>query len=218
MTIVLQVEKLTYSYPGHPLFIDWSASFPAGVSCVVGGDGGGKTTLLRLLAGDLALPHGDVLIRPLGEALISTAGAELLRLSQSRAAYVRQVFWADARNPAFDQLLPAEVFEQMAQSYPYFNRELIEPLMGGLFLTEHAHKKLFMLSTGSRRKVLLAAAFASGATVLLLDTPFAALDKPSIRVVKECLNDFAELPGRACLVADYEAPDGVALAASIELG
>ncbi|MBK7653774.1 MAG: hypothetical protein IPJ18_00175 [Betaproteobacteria bacterium] len=75
-----------------------------------------------------------------------------------------------------------------------------------------------MLSTGSRRKVLLAPkAFASGATVLLLDSPFAALDKPSIRVVKECLNDFAELPTGPAW-SDYEAPDGMALAASFELG
>ena len=210
MTTVLQVEKLSYAYPGCPLFIDWSASFPAGVCSVAGGDGGGKTTLLRLLAGDLAMQHGD--------ALISTGGNAPLRLSQARAAYMKEVFWADARNPAFDQLLPAEVFAQMAQQYPRFNHRAIEPLMEGLFLTEHAHKKLFMLSTGSRRKVLLATAFASGATVLLLDSPFAALDKPSIRVVKECLNDFAELPDRACVVADYEAPDGMALAASFELG
>ncbi|MBK6649703.1 MAG: ABC-F family ATP-binding cassette domain-containing protein [Betaproteobacteria bacterium] len=210
MSAVMQVEGLSFSYPGCPLFAQWRASVPAGVSCIAGGDGAGKTTLLRLLAGDLALQGGDVCISPPEAGSIS--------LSKDRASYVREVFWVDPRDPAFDQLLPSEVFDQMALRYPLFNRRLMGPLMEGLFLTEHAHKKLFMLSTGSRRKVLLAAAFASGATVLLLDSPFAALDKPSIRVVKECLNDFAELPDKACVVADYEAPDGIALAASFDLG
>lgn len=209
MSAVMQVDGLSFSYPGCPLFTDWGANVPAGVSCIAGGDGAGKTTLLRLLAGDLALQGGDVYIHP------NEPGS--IRLSKDRASYVREVFWADPRDSAFDQLLPSEVFDQMAQRYPRFNRALMGPLMEGLFLAEHAHKKLFMLSTGSRRKVLLAAAFASGATVLLLDSPFAALDKPSIRVVKECLNDLAELPGRACMLADYEAPEGISLAGTFEL-
>lgn len=210
MSAVMQVKDLSFSYPGCPLFAQWSASFPAGVSCIAGGDGAGKTTLLRLLAGDLEPQGGEVCINPTDAGTIS--------LAKDRASYGREVFWADPRDPALDQLLPSEVFEHMAQRYPRFNLALIAPLMDGLFLHEHAHKKLFMLSTGSRRKVLLVAAFASGATMLLLDSPFAALDKPSIRVVKECLNDLADLPDRACLVADYEAPDGVDLAASFELG
>jgi hypothetical protein len=56
-------------------------------------------------------------------------------------------------------------------------------------------KKLFMLSTGSKRKVWLAAGFASGADLLLLDEPFAALDAPSIAFVKELLQDISAHPG-----------------------
>ena len=58
-----------------------------------------------------------------------------------------------------------------------------------------------MLSTGSRRKVWLAAAFASGAALTLLDQPFAAVDKASMRVMIEWLNGAAQA-GRAVVVAE----------------
>ena len=74
-----------------------------------------------------------------------------------------------------------------------------------------------MLSTGSKRKVWLAAAFASGAPVTLLDEPFAALDQASIGFVMELLQDAAQHPTRAWVLAHYEAPGEVPLAAIIEL-
>jgi energy-coupling factor transporter ATP-binding protein EcfA2 len=95
---------------------------------------------------------------------------------------------------------------------------LIDDLVAGLALTEHRAKRLFMLSTGSRRKVWLATAFASGAAVTLLDDPFAALDKPSIRFVTELLQEAAGHSTRAWVVTGYAAPAGVALAATLDLG
>jgi ABC-type Mn2+/Zn2+ transport system ATPase subunit len=75
-----------------------------------------------------------------------------------------------------------------------------------------------MLSTGTKRKVWLAAAFASGAAVTLLDEPFAALDKTSIGLVIALLQEAAQHPTRAWVVADYAPPQGVALALTIDLG
>ncbi len=90
--------------------------------------------------------------------------------------------------------------------------------MDGLGLAPHLDKGLFMLSAGTRRKVWLAAAFASGAPVTLLDLPFAALDKASIGFVVELLQDVADHPARTWIVADYAAPANVPLAAVIDLG
>jgi energy-coupling factor transporter ATP-binding protein EcfA2 len=74
-----------------------------------------------------------------------------------------------------------------------------------------------MLSTGSRRKVWLAAAFACGAPLTLLDEPFAALDQPSIRFVLSLLQAATTDPLRAWVLADYQAPPGLALACVLEL-
>ena len=96
-------------------------------------------------------------------------------------------------------------------------------MIEGLSLAEFLDKPLYMLSTGSKRKVWLAAAFACNADVALLDDPFAALDKPSIRYVTEVLRGLALQTQRALVITGYDAPkydapDYVPLAGLIDLG
>jgi energy-coupling factor transporter ATP-binding protein EcfA2 len=79
-------------------------------------------------------------------------------------------------------------------------------------------KNIFMLSTGSKRKLYLAAAFASGAALTLLDTPFAALDKVSIRFALTLLAEAAQDNTRLWVLADYAQPDGMTLPTLIDLG
>ena len=84
-------------------------------------------------------------------------------------------------------------------------------------MTQHLDKRLSMLSAGSRRKVMVVAALASGATVTLLDQPFAALDLASVRVIHEFLQEAAEHTSRAWIVADYQAPNDLPLASVLNL-
>jgi ABC-type multidrug transport system ATPase subunit len=133
-------------------------------------------------------------------------------------AYRQQLFWIEPRTDTFDQLTPPQYFETVRSRYPGFDADLTGPLVEGLGLEPHMGKQLFMLSTGSKRKVWLTAAFASGAAVLLLDEPFAALDAPSIAFVKEQLQGISANAGRAAVMADYAAPSGVPLAGVIDLG
>jgi ABC-type multidrug transport system ATPase subunit len=81
----------------------------------------------------------------------------------------------------------------------------------GFGLTPHRDKPLYMLSTGSRRKVGLCRTLVHRAPVLLIDQPVAALDPPSIRYLAERVNAVARQPGHAVVVADYEPPPGMAI-------
>ncbi|MDR3454358.1 MAG: ATP-binding cassette domain-containing protein [Rhodoferax sp.] len=201
---VLQAHGLFFRYPQRELFADWSTRIPPGVTLVRGGDGSGKSTLLRLLAGDLPARAGELQVRD-------------VRLGDQPGAYRQQVFWMDPRSSAFDQITPVDYFKTLHRQYPGFDEQAAGELMEGLSLAPHRDKPLYMLSTGSKRKVWLAAAFASGAAVTLLDEPFAALDKTSIGFVTKLLQDAAGHPARAWVMADYEAPVGVPLAAVIDL-
>jgi len=204
-TTILQATNLTFHYPGQELFSNWSAAIPAGVTLVRGGDGRGKSSLLRLLAGDLAAQGGRLEIGG-------------VRLDEQPDAYRRQVFWVDPRSEAFDQMTAREYFASLHAAYPGFDDAQLPALTEGLSLTPHLDKKLYMLSTGSKRKVWLAAAFAAGAAVNLLDDAFAGLDKASINFVVKMLNQVAGDPARAWVIALYEAPEGVELAAMVDLG
>ena len=172
---------------------------------VQGGDGCGKSTLLRLLAGALPADAGQLQLNG-----TSLAG--------DPAAYRRQLFWVEPRTSDFDSLTPLQYFESLRTQYPGFDAALVKQLAEGLGLEPHLHKQLFMLSTGSKRKVWLAAAFASGAPLLLLDEPFAALDAPSIAFVKQLLGGSPAHPRRAVVIADYEAPSAVPLNGTVNLG
>ncbi len=204
-TAVLQLKGLDFGYPGHQLFTSLSADILPGVTLIQGGDGRGKTTLVRLLAGDLQADAGQLQI-----------GAASMQ--EQAAAYRQQVFWIDPRTEAFDQITALEFFESQCAACPAFDERILGKLVDCLDLAPHTHKKLFMLSTGSKRKVWMAAAFASGAAVTLLDMPFAALDKASIGFILEFLQDVSDHPQRAWVLADYEAPAGVRLAGVIALG
>lgn len=191
--MVLQIEGLTFHYPQRELFTGLSARIPTGVTLVTGGDGAGKTTLLRLLAGDLKPQAGRVDCPP-------------------------PVFWTDPKSTAFDQMTVAEYVNSLRPRYPQFDDQALAGLIEVLSLADHQYKPLYMLSAGSKRKVWLAAAFASGAAVTLLDEPFAALDVASINMVIERLTEVARDSTRTWVLADYEAPRGVPLVATIDLG
>jgi ABC-type transport system involved in cytochrome c biogenesis ATPase subunit len=198
---------LHYAYPQCPLFIGLSFDAPAGVSLVRGGDGAGKTTLLRLLAGDLAAQAGILQINQ-------------VRLQDQPSVYHQQLFWVEPRSTSFDHISSNDYFASLPAAYPQFDYSAIGALAAGLSLTEHLHKPMYMLSTGSKRKVWITAAVASGAALVLLDDPFAALDKPSIGYVKQLLQQASGQTARALVVTGYDAAalGDIPLAATLDLG
>ena len=107
--------------------------------------------------------------------------------------------------------------DSLSRHYPRFSADTMAELVDGFALGPHLAKPMYMLSTGSRRKVWLTAAFAAGTPLTLIDQPFAALDAPSIRFLRELLSDAADHAARAWLLADHEAPEGIALKKTIEV-
>ncbi|MEP6721304.1 MAG: ATP-binding cassette domain-containing protein [Variovorax sp.] len=206
MSQILHVEGLRFAYPGQPpLVAGWSARVGAGVTLLHGDTGSGKSTLLRVLAG--VLPAGGRL---------TLAGA---RLDAAPDAYRRNVFFCDPATDKFDEMTVHACTAALRADDPPFDEALWRALVEGFALLPHIDKRLYMLSTGSRRKVYLAAALASGRALTLLDDPAGALDAASIRCLWRTLADFAasQHPGRAILVASSETIDAVPLATTIGL-
>ncbi|WP_188566798.1 ABC transporter ATP-binding protein [Undibacterium terreum] len=204
-SFILQASNLTFHYPGRALFSNWSADIPSGITLVRGGDGTGKSSLLQLLAGVLPAQAGQLQMQG-------------VRLDEQPDAYRRQIFWIDPRTDAFDQMTAIEYFASVRAAYPQFDEKLLPDLTEGLSLTSHLNKQLYMLSTGSKRKVWLAAVFAANAALSLLDDPFAGLDKASIGFVEKMLNQVAGNTAQAWILALYQTPIGVPLSSVIDLG
>ncbi|WP_233259531.1 hypothetical protein [Ramlibacter sp. WS9] len=144
---------------------------------------------------------------PLSPGLVAVTGDErtgkttlLRRLGADPSA-----LWLDLSLPGQDDQTPQQVWDALRPRYPLWDEPLQQALVEALDLQSHLGKKLFMLSTGGRRKVAVVALLAGGATVTCLDQPFAALDAPSARAIREFLADVADHATRTWVVADYEA-------------
>lgn len=193
---VLQAQAICFGHvQQQPLFTHWSTDVPAGLTLIQGGDGAGKTSLLRLLAGEWAPQQGRLLLQGIDAAD---------RPDQYRA----QVFWRDPRSPWPDDLTARDWADGQRALHAHWSQHDWRDHVAGWGLAGHLHKPLQQLSTGSQRKVLMAAALASGAPLTLLDEPLAGLDKASVAYLLQALQRQAHsplTPGRAVVVAHHDA-------------
>lgn len=197
-SVLFSAEGLDYSIGRHEVLRHLTFRIRPGLTWVRGGEGRGKTSLLRLIAG-LDPSSGGVLWRRGGPVYFESPGDEMHDPVVARA-------WLAARQARF----------------PGWQCEVADALVQAFGLAEHVDKPMFMLSTGSRRKVGLVAAAACGAPLTLLDMPFAALDARSCRVLTELLEDAAapadglaqdaHRGARAWVVTGHELAEGIARA------
>lgn len=138
-------------------------------------------------------------------AVIGDEGSGKTRLLKELSLHTTDALWLDLRLPEHDEHTPGEVWAELRARCPLWREDLQADLIEALQMRNHLDKRLFMLSTGSRRKVALVGLLASGARITCLDQPYAALDLPSVRIVQEFLQDMADHPSRAWVMADYEA-------------
>jgi ABC-type transport system involved in cytochrome c biogenesis ATPase subunit len=191
----LRAHGLCLRWGENRVFTGLDLKIAPGLTLVHGDESCGKSSLLRLLAGDLAPQSGAFYLGGV------PADAKALRNTS---------YWTDMHCEAHDAISARSYWAGLPTRYPAWDAVALNALVEGLGLAEHADKPLYMLSTGSKRKVWLAAAFASGAPLLLIDEPFAALDRASAACVGHWLGRAAQSTNRACVIADYQAPAGLA--------
>ena len=201
---ILDIHSLRFSHAdAAPLADGWSASIGAGVTQLYGDTGSGKSTLLRVLAGELP-----------AKGRLNLAGVSLEHRPED---YRNNVFFCNPEADAYDDATPAECTASLSAGDVDFSQARWQACIEGFALAPHLEKRMHMLSTGSKRKVLLAAALASGRALTLLDEPTGGLDAASTRFLWRTLAGLAELPGRAIIVASGARIDSVPLSGSIEL-
>lgn len=207
----LSIESLSFGHGDQPLFEGLSAELGPGLTLVRGGDGRGKTTLLRLLAGAIEPRSGRIFVR-----MVAGGGEE--EVTGHALSAGSRIFFVTATPQGNDEAIAGDCLRDLRLRSPGLDDGMLDALVEDFALAPHLGKRLFMLSTGTRRKLWIAAAFASGAPLTLIDDPFGALDRPSIAAVRERIADAGTWLSRMLVVAHHDHLAGASPARTIDLG
>ena len=170
--LVIELEDVSFSYEGHPIFENLTTSIMRNDKLgIIGRNGVGKTTLLKVLLGKLEPTSGKVKL-----------GTNL------KIAYFDQLR---------DQLDPeATVQENVGEGSDAImingvKKHVLGYLQDFLFAPERARTQVKFLSGGERNRILLAKLFAKPANVIVLDEPTNDLDSETLELLEEKLADYS---------------------------
>lgn len=170
-TAVIEVRDLFFGYDQTPVLSGVHLDiWPADSICIVGPNGGGKTTLIKLILGLLSPTRGTV--RVFGQK------PEEARL---RIGYVPQYAHYDPQFPIAvrDVVCMGCLGGSRIGRYSKAEKERAMAALAKTGLTDLAGRPFASISGGQRQRALIARALASGGEILILDEPTANIDHES---------------------------------------
>ena len=203
---MISAHNVALAYGKRVIFKDVNIKFTPG-NCygLIGANGAGKSTFLKILAGELEADKGDISVGP---------GERIAVLRQDHFAFdeetvfntvimghqklykvmaEREAIYAKAEFSEADGIRSAELEAEFAEMNGYEAESEAAVLLNGLGIPEALrHKKMKELEGGEKVRVLLAQALFGNPDILLLDEPTNHLDLKSIAWLEEFLFQFPE--------------------------
>ena len=197
---IIEIRNVDYEINGRPVFAGLDMDIPRGrITAVMGPSGTGKTTLLRLITGQVLADSGSIVV----------AGQELRGVKRADLYTLRRRMGMLFQNGAL--LTDLSVFENVA--FPLREHtDLPERLIRQLVLTKlqavglrgAAELMPSELSGGMSRRVALARAIVLDPEILIYDEPFVGLDPISLGVILRLIRHLNDALGITSIVVSHD--------------
>lgn len=193
MTDMIEFQNVAFSYGNHSVLENLSFSIRKGEAVgLIGANGAGKSTIMKLMLGLLSAQSGKILIDDL------PMDRQNLAVIRKKIGFVLQ----DSDN----QMFMPTVFEDMMfgpRNYGMSKAEAeekVDTVLASLGLTELKHRHNHSISGGEKRMAAIATILAMEPDVILMDEPSTALDPVNRRTV---INTINKLP-QTKLIASHD--------------
>lgn len=196
----VELRGLSIGYSGHVVAEGLAAQLRAGeLTCLIGRNGTGKSTLLKTVAGLLPPLGGDI--------MVVDDGKESPLLTQRDIAVVLteriNIQGMRVRDMVGLGRSPYTGFFGVLRER---DNEIVTEAMklAGLPPEQYAHRLINEISDGEKQKAMIAKAIAQQTPVILLDEPTAFLDYPSKEETMLMLRSLAHEQGKAILISTHD--------------
>jgi phospholipid/cholesterol/gamma-HCH transport system ATP-binding protein len=197
---IVEIRNLNYAIGGRPVFAGLDMSIPRGrITAIMGPSGTGKTTLLRLITGQLIADSGS----------IEVAGVDLRTVRRTDLYLLRRRMGMLFQNGAL--LTDLSVFENVAfplREHTDLPESLIRLLvlmkLQAVGLRGAAELMPSELSGGMSRRVALARAIVMDPEILVYDEPFVGLDPISLGVILRLIRHLNDALGFTSIVVSHD--------------
>ncbi|MGL4767079.1 MAG: ATP-binding cassette domain-containing protein [Formosimonas sp.] len=169
--VIAEMVDVSKSFGTRPIVRDFTANIMRGDKIgLLAGNGMGKTTLLKLILGELEADFGTIK---------NGTNLQVAYFDQMRAGL-------DLEATLADTISPGSEWVEINGS----RKHVIGYLSDFLFAPQRAHSPVKSLSGGERNRLFLARLFAKPANVLVLDEPTNDLDIETLELLEELLQDY----------------------------
>lgn len=205
----INLKNITFSRAERAIFSDLSVAIPRGkITAIMGPSGTGKTTLLRLIGGQLQPEQGKVEIA--GVDLAKLSRVELLEFRREKMGMLFQsgALFTDLNvfdNVAFPLRTHSQLPESMIRTLVLLKLEAVG-LRGAQALMPAE------LSGGMARRVALARAIAMDPEIVMYDEPFTGLDPVSMGVIVKLIRSLNQALGLTTLLVSHDIEESCGIA------
>ncbi|KGY08408.1 phospholipid ABC transporter ATP-binding protein MlaF [Vibrio sinaloensis] len=205
---LVTVNKITFTRGNRKIFDDVSLRVPKGkVTAIMGPSGIGKTTLLRLIGGQISPESGEILfdgynIPSLSRKQLYSARKKMSMLFQSGALFTDLTVFD---NVAFPLREHTQLSEELIRTLVLLKLEAVG-LRGAAQLMPSE------LSGGMARRAALARAIALDPDLIMFDEPFVGQDPITMGVLVELIRNLNQALGVTSIVVSHDVPEVMSIA------